>query len=176
MTARKKYGLQGEYETKYNEEENDIEIYQYKNVVENVRDPIVEISLEDAKNCDGETAIGDQLGIRLESGDFGRVDMQTTRQIIFQKVRDAEREILFSEYKHKEGELVTGIARRYERGNIIVDLGKADAILPRREVISGEAFKTGDRIQAYLSEVVMTKRGPEIRLVPYFTNVFGEII
>ena len=164
VTARKKYGLQGEYETKYNEEENDIEIYQYKNVVESVRDPIVEISLEDAKSCDGETAVGDQLGIRLESGDFGRVDMQTTRQIIFQKVRDAEREILFSEYKHKEGELVTGIARRYERGNIIVDLGKADAILPRREVISGEAFKTGDRIQAYLSEVVMTKRGPEIRL------------
>ena len=164
VTARKKYGLQGEYETKYNEEEDDIEIYQYKNVVESVRDPIMEISIDDARNCDGETVIGDQMGIRLESGDFTRVDVQTTRQIIFQRVRDAEREILFSEYKHKEGELITGIARRYERGNIVVDLGKADAILPRREVISGEAFKTGDRIQAYLSEVVMTKKGPEIRL------------
>ncbi|MCR9206511.1 MAG: transcription termination factor NusA, partial [Halobacteriovoraceae bacterium] len=76
----------------------------------------------------------------------------------------AEREILFSEYKDKVGELITGIARRYERGNIIVDLGKADAVLPRREVIPGEAFKTGDRIQAYLSDVVMTNRGPEIRL------------
>ena len=79
-------------------------------------------------------------------------------------MRDAEREILFSEFKHREGELITGIARRYERGNIVVDLGKADAILSRREIIPGENFKTGDRIQAYLSEVVMTNRGPEIRL------------
>ena len=143
VTARKKYGLQGEYETKYNEEEDDIEIYQYKNVVESVRDPIIEISIDDARSCDSETAVGDQLGIRLESSDFTRVDVQTTRQIIFQRVRDAEREILFSEYKHKEGELITGIARRYERGNIIVDLGKADAILPRREVISGRRLKRG---------------------------------
>jgi N utilization substance protein A len=79
-------------------------------------------------------------------------------------VRDAEREILFSDFKHREGELVTGIARRYERGNVIVDLGKSDAILSRKEIIPGENFKTGDRIQAYLSEVVMTNRGPEIRL------------
>lgn len=108
--------------------------------------------------------VGDQLGIRIENPNFTRVDVQTARQIIFQKVRDAEREILFSEYKDKVGELITGIARRYERGNIIVDLGKADAVLSRREVIPGEAFKTGDRIQAYLSDVVMTNRGPEIRL------------
>ena len=79
-------------------------------------------------------------------------------------MRDAEREILFSDFKHREGELVTGIARRYERGNVIVDLGKSDAILSRKEIIPGENFKTGDRIQAYLSEVVMTNRGPEIRL------------
>ena len=164
VTARKKFGIQGEYETRYNEEDDDIEIYQYKNVVKDVRDDIVEIELEKAKALDEDVEIGDQLGIRIENPDFSRVDVQTVRQIIFQKVRDAEREILFSEYKHKEGELITGIARRYERGNIIVDLGKADAVLPRREIIYGENFKTGDRIQAYLSEVVMTNRGPEIRL------------
>ena len=164
VTARKKYGLQGEYETKYNEEDNYIEVYQYKNVVNQVCDPIVEISLEDAKGLDESTELGDQLGIRIESNDFTRVDVHTARQIIFQKVRDAEREILFSKYKHKEGCLITGTARRYERGNIMVDLGKADAILPRREAIPGETFKTGDRIQAYLTEVVMGNRGPEIRL------------
>lgn len=164
VTARKKYGIQGEYETRYNSEEDEIEIYQYKNVVEDVRDNIVEINLEDAQKLDEDVEVGDQLGIRIENPNFTRVDVQTARQIIFQKVRDAEREILFSEYKDKVGELITGIARRYERGNIIVDLGKADAVLSRREVIPGEAFKTGDRIQAYLSDVVMTNRGPEIRL------------
>ncbi|MGB0454858.1 MAG: transcription termination factor NusA [Bacteriovoracaceae bacterium] len=166
VTARKKFGIQGEYETRYNEDDDDIEIYQYKNVVkdEEIRDQIIEIGLDKAKELDPDVEVGDQLGIRIENPNFSRVDVQTAKQIIFQKVRDAEREILFSEYKHKESELVTGIARRYERGNIIVDLGKADAILPRREVIPGENFKTGDRIQAYLSEVVMTNRGPEIRL------------
>ena len=164
VTARKKYGIQGEYETRYNFDEGELEIYQYKNVVDSVRDPIVEINLDDAKGLDEDVEVGDQLGIKIESPNFTRVDVQTARQIIFQKVRDAEREILFSEFKHREGELITGIARRYERGNIVVDLGKADAILSRREIIPGENFKTGDRIQAYLSEVVMTNRGPEIRL------------
>lgn len=164
VTARKKYGIQGEYETRYNDAEDEIEIYQYKNVVDSVKDPIVEIVINDAKVLDSEVELGDQLGIRIENPNFTRVDVQTARQIIFQKVRDAEREILFSDFKHREGELITGIARRYERGNVIVDLGKSDAILSRKEIIPGENFKTGDRIQAYLSEVVMTNRGPEIRL------------
>lgn len=164
VTARKKYGIQGEYETRYNAEDDEIEIYQYKNVVQDVRDKITEINLDDAKHLDEDVEVGDRLGIRIENPNFTRVDVQTARQIIFQKVRDAEREILFSEFKDKVGELITGIARRYERGNIIVDLGKADAVLSKREVIPGEQFKTGDRIQAYLSDVVMTNRGPEIRL------------
>ncbi|OUR94851.1 transcription termination factor NusA [Halobacteriovorax marinus] len=164
VTARKKYGIQGEYETRYNENDGDIEIFQYKNVVEEVRDTIVEINLVEAQELDEDVELGDQIGIKIENPNFSRVDVQTARQIIFQKVRDAEREILFAEYKHKEGTLVTGIARRYERGNIVVDLGKADAVLSRREVIPGENFKPGDRIQAFLTEVVMTNRGPEIRL------------
>ncbi|MAW06985.1 MAG: transcription termination/antitermination protein NusA [Halobacteriovoraceae bacterium] len=164
VTARKKYGIQGEYETKYNADDDEVEIYQYKNVVENVRDSILEMTLDEAKQLDEDAEIGDQLGLRIENPDFTRVDVQTAKQIIFQKVRDAEREILFGEFKHREGDLITGIARRYERGKIMVDLGKAEAILPRREIIPGETFKPGDRIQAYLTEVVMTNRGPEIRL------------
>lgn len=164
VTARKKFGIQGEYETKYNEKDDDIEIFQYKNVVDLVRDPIVEISKLDAKKLDSEADIGDQLGIKIENPNFTRVDVQTAKQIILQKVRDAEREILFAEFKHREGQIISGIARRYERGNVIVDLGKSDAVLPRREIIPGENYKPGDKIQAYLSEVVMTNRGPEIRL------------
>lgn len=164
VTARKKYGIQGEFEARYNLDEGEIEIFQYKNVVDSVKDPIVEIDFSQAKELDEDCEIGDQLGIKIEDPDFSRVDIQTAKQIIFQKVRDAEREILFSEFKHREGELVTGIVRRYERGNVIVDLGKADAVLARKEIIYGETFNPGDRVQAYLSEVVMTNRGPEIRL------------
>lgn len=164
VTARKKYGIQGEYEARYNEDDSEVEIYQYKNVVDAVKDPIVEIDFDAAKKLDEDCEVGDQLGIKIDNPNFSRVDIQTAKQIIFQKVRDAEREILFSEFKHREGDLVTGIIRRYERGNVVVDLGKADAILARREIIYGEQFKPGDRVQAYLSEVVMTNRGPEIRL------------
>ncbi len=164
VAARKKFGIQGEYETKYNVEEGEIEIYQYKNVVDEVRDGIREVGLSKARELDPDCEIGDQLGIKIENPGFTRVDIQTAKQIIFQRIRDAERDILFSEFKHREGELITGIARRYERGNVIVDLGKADAVLTRREIIPGEVFKTGDRIQAYLTEVVMTNKGPEIRL------------
>ncbi|MEX1099182.1 MAG: transcription termination/antitermination protein NusA, partial [Bacteriovoracaceae bacterium] len=164
VTARKKYGIQGEFEARYNLDDGEIEIFQYKNVVDSVKDPIVEIDHDQAKELDADCEVGDQLGIKIEDPNFSRVDIQTAKQIIFQKVRDAEREILFAEFKHREGDLVTGIVRRYERGNVIVDLGKADAILARKEIIYGETFKPGDRVQAFLSEVVMTNRGPEIRL------------
>jgi N utilization substance protein A len=164
VTARKKFGIQGEYEARYNENDGEVEIFQYKNVVDKVRDPIVEIEFEAAKKLDEGCEVGDQLGLKIENPGFSRVDIQTAKQIIFQKVRDAERDILFSEFKHREGDLVTGIARRFEKGNVVIDLGKSDAVLPKKEIIFGESFKPGDRIQAYLSEVVMTNRGPEIRL------------
>ncbi len=184
VTARKKFGIQGEYEARYNEGDGEVEIYQYKNVVDKVRDGIVEIDYTEARKLDEECELGDQLGIKIDNPGFSRVDIQTAKQIIFQKVRDAERDILFAEFKHREGELVTGIARRFEKGNVVVDLGKADAILPKKEIIFGEAFKPGDRIQAYLSEVVMTSRGPEIRLsrtspmflVKVFENEVPEIL
>jgi N utilization substance protein A len=164
VTARKKFGIQGEFEAKYNAEDGEIEIFQYKNVVSQVKDKVTEIDLNSAKGLDPEAEIGDQLGLKIENPGFSRVDIQTAKQIIFQKVRDAEREILFAEFKHREGDLVTGIVRRFERGNVIVDLGKSDAFMPRKEVIYGETFKPGDRVQAYLTEVVMTNRGPEVRL------------
>lgn len=164
VAARKKFGIQGDFEARYVEEEGDVEIYQYKNVVQELRDATTEILMEDARQLDENCELGDQLGLKIENPGFTRVDVQTARQVLFQKVRDAEREILFKEFKHREGELITGIVRRSERGNVVIDLGKSDAILNRREIIPGENYRPGDRLQAYLSEVVMTNRGPEIRL------------
>jgi N utilization substance protein A len=142
-------------------------LYQFKKVVESepeMLDEAEEIPIEDAHKMDPEAQIGDEIGIKVEAPEFGRIDAQTAKQVIFQKVRDAEREIIYNEYIHRKGEIITGIARRVERGNLVIDLGKTDALLPRSEIIPGEQFKPGDRVQAYLSDVVLTTRGPQLYL------------
>src|SRR5207248_843689 len=95
---------------------------------------------------------------------FGRIAAQTAKQVIIQKVRDAEREMTYNEYKDRKGELVTGIVRRFEKGNIIVDLGRAEAILPTREQIPGETYRVGDRIQAFFLDIRKASRDPQIVL------------
>jgi len=101
---------------------------------------------------------------KIESGEFGRIAAQTAKQVIVQKIREAEREIIFDDYNNRVGGIVTGAVHRFERGNIIVDLGKTEAILPRSEQCPGERYKQGDRIRAYLVEVTKTNRGPQIIL------------
>ncbi len=162
--ARKKYGTYREIEAQYNEESGEVELYEFKEVVEREKfiDEEVEIPLDEATKLDEDTQIGDSIGIKLESGDLGRIAAQTAKQIILQKVRDAEREIIFSEFEQRKGEVASGIARRVEKGAIVVDLGRTEAHIPPREQIPGEVFKPGDRIQGYLSEVRQTTRGPQI--------------
>jgi N utilization substance protein A len=126
-------------------------------------EPDEEIRLEEARDIDPEIQLGDEVGVRV-AVDFGRVDAQSAKQVIFQKVRDAEREIVYNEFAPRKGEIVSGIARRVERGNIVVDLGRTEALLPRREIIPGEQFKPGNKIEAYLSDVALSTRGPQIYL------------
>jgi len=162
--ARKKYGTYREIEAQYNEESGEVELYEFKEVVEREKfiDEEVEIPMDEALKLDEDAQLGDSLGIKLESGDLGRIAAQTAKQIILQKVRDAEREIIFSEFEQRKGEVASGIARRVEKGAIVVDLGRTEAHIPPREQIPGEIFKPGDRIQGYLSEVRQTTRGPQI--------------
>ncbi len=166
MAAQKKFGPTAVLEAHYNNETGEIDLFQFKKVVESepeMLDEAEEIELAEALKLDPEAVVGDELGIKAE-GDFGRIDAQTAKQVIFQKVRDAEREIIYNEYIHRKGEIITGIARRIERGNLVIDLGKTDALLPRSEIIPGEQFKPGDRVQAFLSDVVLTNRGPQLYL------------
>src|SRR6476620_8720119 len=166
MAAQKKFGATAVLEAHYNNDTGEIDLFQFKKVVQSepeMLDEAEEIELEEARKLDPEAVVGDELGIKVEGG-FGRIDAQTAKQVIFQKVRDAEREIIYSEYIHRKGEIITGIARRIERGNMVIDLGKTDALLPRSEIIPGEQFKPGDRVQAYLSEVALTPRGPQLYL------------
>ncbi len=164
VAARKKFGTYREIEAQYNEATGEVELYEFKEVVEKEKfvDEEVEITLEDALLLDPGATLNDSIGIKLPSNDLGRIAAQTAKQIILQKVRDAEREIIFSEFEQRKGEIASGIARRVERGAIIVDLGRTEAHIPPREQIPGEVYKPGDRIQGYLSEVRQTTRGPQI--------------
>lgn len=164
VAARKKYGTYREIEAQYNEESGEVELYEFKEVVEREKfiDEEVEIPLDEALKLDPGAQLDDSIGIKLESGDLGRIAAQTAKQIILQKVRDAEREIIFSEFEERKGEVASGIARRVEKGAIVVDLGRTEAHIPPREQIPGEIFKPGDRIQGYLAEVRQTTRGPQI--------------
>jgi N utilization substance protein A len=165
--AAKKYGPHAILEAHYNNDTGEIDLYLFKKVVESEPEMLEEseeILVEEAHKLDPEAQLGDEIGIKVETPDFGRIDAQLAKQVIFQKVRDAEREIIFNEYIHRKGEVITGIARRVERGNLVIDLGKTDALLPRQSIIPGEQFKPGDRVQAYLEDVVLSTRGPQIYL------------
>lgn len=162
--ARKKWGTYRDIEAQYNEESGEVELFQFMEVVadEDFIDEEVEIKLTEAQKLDPDVSIHDSVGTRLETGDLGRIAAQMARQIITQKVRDAEREIIFSEFEERQGEVASGIARRVERGAIVVDLGRTEAHIPPREQIPGESYKPGDRLQGYISEVRQTNRGPQI--------------
>ncbi len=164
VAARKKYGTYREIEAQYNEDSGEVELYEFKEVVEREKfvDEEVEIPLDEALKLDPGAQLDDSIGIKLASDDLGRIAAQTAKQIILQKVRDAEREIIFSEFEQRKGEIASGIARRVEKGAIVVDLGRTEAHIPPREQIPGEMYKPGDRIQGYLSEVRQTTRGPQI--------------
>lgn len=164
LAARKKYGTYREIEASYNEETGEIELYEYKEVVprEKFIDEEVEIPHDEAIKLDPEAQLDEQIGIKMDATDLGRIAAQTAKQIILQKVRDAEREIIFNEFESRKGEIASGIARRVEKGAIVVDLGRTEAFIPPREQIPGEVYKPGDRIQGYISEVRQTTRGPQI--------------
>jgi N utilization substance protein A len=167
MAAQKKYGVNAVLEAHYNNDTGEIDLFQFKKVVESepeMLDDEEEIEIAEAHKLDPDAQVGDEIGVKVEGADFGRIDAQTAKQVIFQKVRDAEREIIYNEYVHRKGEIITGIARRIERGNLVIDLGKTDALLPRNEIIPGEQFKPGDRVQAFLSDVALTPRGPQLYL------------
>ncbi len=172
--ARKKLGSKYDMEAKYNEDNGEVEVFRWFQVVEKVKDPHREISLEEARErLDSEANIDDELGEKLDTSSFGRIAAQTAKQIIIQRVRKAERELIYNEYKDRKGELVTGIVRRFERRHqdLVIDLGRAEALLPRTEQIPKETNRIGDRLQAYIKDVQNEDKGAIITLsrrVPEF--------
>jgi len=162
--ARKVYGQTKDIEAQYNADTDEVDLYEYKTVVDEVEDPDCEICLDDARLLDAGSIVGEELGFRMEMEEFGRIAAQTAKQVIIQRVRDSEREKIHDAYKDRVGELITGIVRRFEKGAIIVDLGKTEAVIPGREQVHTESYRQGDRIQAYILEVARNARGPQIVL------------
>ena len=162
--ARKKWGHLGELESHYNEELGEIELFQFKTVVENVENPNLEMIIADAKKLDPEVTVGDVLGVKMDPSVFGRIAAQTAKQVIIQKVREAERNIIYEEYKDRVSEIITGIVRRFEKGEIIVDLGRTEAVLPKPEQVQSESYKAGDRLQGYFLYLDKEGKGPAIVL------------
>jgi N utilization substance protein A len=162
--ARKRYSQERSFEAQYNEDLGEVELIEFKTVVDGVEDENEEIDLEEARLEDPGCQVGDELGFILRIEDLGRIAAQTAKQVIIQRIRDAEREMTFNEFRDRKGELITGIVRRFEKGNIIVDLGRTEAILKRREQVPTETYRQGDRIQAYVLDITRASRAPQVEL------------
>jgi N utilization substance protein A len=189
-SAQSAFGPNRELEARFNEETGQVDLFQYMTVVDDVSDEEREIALEDAQKAGLEAEMGEELGFQIfwhpadakkaaeqdrEFGDllnvkqartaFGRIAAQTAKQVLIQRVRDEERDLIFNEFKDRKGELIKGVVRRFEKGNnIIVDLGRTEGILPVREQTPRETYRPGDRIVAWVKEIDREARGPQVIL------------
>ena len=162
--AKRKYGQELEIRAGINKKSGEIEIARVLKVVEVVDNKAIEITLEEGQKRDSSARIGDFFYDPLPPIELGRVAAQTAKQVIVQKVRDAEREKQYEEFKDRVGEVVNGLVKRIEYGNVIVDLGRGEAFIRRDDVIPRETFRPGDRIRSWISEVKKEQRGPQIYL------------
>lgn len=160
--CKKNFGTSQNIKVVMDRETGNIEVYAQKDVVDQVEDPLLQISVEEAKKINPIYQVGDVVDFVVTPKDFGRISAQTAKQVVVQKFREAEREILFNQYISKEKEIVIGIVQRIEKKNVIVQLGKIDAILSPNEQIPGERYKFMDRIKVYVVEVKQTTKGPQI--------------
>lgn len=140
----------------------EIHVYARKNVVEEVADSRLEMDLEEARSHDVRYELGDIVEIEVTPKDFGRIAAQTAKQVVVQRIREAERGIIYEEFSNRESDILTGIVQRIEQKNVFIDLGKAEAILAPSEQIAGEMYKHGDRLKTYIIEVKKTTKGPQI--------------
>ena len=158
----RKCGEEMDVEVGYNDETGDIDVYRFKVVVNKVEDELSQISLKDAQEHDPSVQLDDEIGFRLKVEDLGRIAAQSAKQVIIQRMRDAEQEIIYEEYKDRAGEIVSGIVQRRDKGGWIINLGRTEALLSKDEQIPREHYKRGDRVQALIIEVRKEGRGPQV--------------
>lgn len=173
--AKKRYGPDENVQVRLDRQTGEIEVVSLRTVVETVTSPRQEISLEEAKAVDSGAELGDEIGLVLKTGDFGRIAAQTAKQIIFQRVREAEWEAVYKEYSGRQGAMVNGIVLGQERRNYIVEVGKTEALLPASEQAPRENYRRGDRIRVLLLEVKKSAKGPQVILSRTHPNFVSEL-
>ncbi len=162
--CKKNYGTSQNIRVDINRETGDIKVFAQKEVTEDVYDAFLEVSLEDARKIDPSYEYGDIVEYEITPKNFGRISAQTAKQVVVQKFREAEREKLYNEYLKKDKEIDTAIVERCEKKNVIVSLGKMDAMLPAQEQIPGEVYEHNDRIKVFIYEVKLTSKGPIVNV------------
>jgi len=163
--ARRTFGPDRNIESRYNTDIGEIELFEIKTVVGQVANAASEVELEEAhEKYDPEAQIGDEILIKLDTATMGRIAAQAAKQNLIQHIRDAERKQIFNEFKDRKGEIVSGIVQRFERKNMIVNLGRTEAILPEKEQIPHERYRQGDRIRALILDVDLSEKGLSIVL------------
>ena len=173
--ARKKYGPDANIEIVVDDKHDTLAIYLNKAVVEEAADDITEIELDEAREVDPTVTVGGAVRIEVPFDEFGRNAVQAAKQIVVQRVREAEREQIYDEYQDRIGEIVTGDVQQIERGGIVVNLGRTEALLPAREQIRRERYRQGDRVRAYLLSVEKTTKGPQIVLSRTHPNFLKKL-
>ncbi len=173
--ANKKYRNTRDLEAHYNEEIGEVELFEFVTVVDEVQDSYKEIDLDEAREVDPGAEIGDSLGMKMDASGFSRIAAQTAKQVIIQKVREAERETIFADFKDRIGELINGVVRRFEKGDLVVDLGRAEAVLSHKEQAPREVYRQGDRVKALITDIRMTTKGPQILLSRVHPNVIVKL-
>ena len=179
-SARKKLGIEADLEARYNEEIGEVEIFEFRRIIaDDLPTNPGEINFSDALKLDSsldEEAIGEDLGVKLDSKELGRIAAQNAKQIIIQRVREAERMMVYNEYRERKDEIVTGTVRRFERGgDIIVDLGRAEAVIPMSEQVSKENIRINDKIVAYVIDVLEASKTCQIILSRTHPNLVVKL-
>lgn len=177
VAGRRKYGHEHNIKAEIDRKSGEIKLYRVISVVETVENEVNQITLEEAKRRDKSLEIGSEIRDRLPPIDIGRISAQTAKQVIVQKVRDAERDKQYEEYKDRVGEIISGTVKRIEHSNVTVDFGRTEAFLRRDELIPRETYRPGDRIRAYVYDVRREKTGPQIFLTrtrsEFMTKLFA---
>ena len=178
MAAKKRFGQAENIQVEIDPKTGEISVVSKKTIVDAVTNPKTEVSLQEARQFDSEAEVGDEIGSVIEMSDLGRIAAQTAKQVIFQKVREAEWEAVQKEYSTRQGDLVNGIILGMERRNYLVDLGKTEAVLPIQEQIPRETYRNGDRVKAMLLEVRRTPKDVQVILTrshPQFVSKLFEL-
>ncbi|HAF59815.1 MAG TPA: transcription termination factor NusA [Bacillota bacterium] len=161
---KKNYGTAQNVRVSIDRERGDVDVFMRKDVVDVVTNPLVEVALEEARAIDPEYELGDVIEYKVTPKDFGRIAAQTAKQVVVQRIREAERGIIYEDYVNRQSEIVTGIIHRISNETVFVNLGRTEGILPVNEQVKGERYEVNSRIKVYIMDVKKTTKGPQVFL------------